>query len=231
MSSSFNYREFAPGPALSDAVECFWTGTTDRSATPSPHRILPDGCMDILFDFRATTTARACVVGTTNRSFTFTSAGPLDFLGVRFCPGGLTSLIAVDAAELTNQRADLSNFWGAAAETLWHRLAEAAPAARIADLERSTGLSSRQLERKFAQWVGISPKTFARIIRFKRVVAAAEASPAPPDWARLAAEFNFADQPHLVREFKEFSDLSPVAFMVDSDAPCADVGFLQDARV
>jgi len=75
----------------------------------------------------------------------------------------------------------------------------------------STGLSARQLERKFARNLGISPKTFARVVRFKSVVAAA-GRPDPPDWVRLAGDFGYADQPHLVREFKIFSGLTPVDY-------------------
>jgi AraC-like DNA-binding protein len=85
---------------------------------------------------------------------------------------------------------------------------------RIRDLERSTGLSARQLERKFARHLGISPKSFARVVRFKAVAgAAAAANPDPPDWVRLAGDFGFADQPHLVREFKAFSGLTPVDYL------------------
>jgi transcriptional regulator GlxA family with amidase domain len=80
---------------------------------------------------------------------------------------------------------------------------------RIGDLEKSTGLSTRQLERKFARHLGISPKTFSRVVRFKNV-AAVTAKSDRPDWATLAGDFGYADQPHLVREFKAFSGLTPV---------------------
>jgi AraC-like DNA-binding protein len=99
---------------------------------------------------------------------------------------------------------------------------------RIADLEKSTGLSARQLERKFARHLGISPKTFARVVRFKGVAAAA-ANPDPPDWVRLAGDFGYADQPHLAREFKAFSGLTPVNYLNVINGPSQDVGFLQDA--
>jgi AraC-like DNA-binding protein len=99
---------------------------------------------------------------------------------------------------------------------------------RIGDLEKSTGLGSRQLERKFARQLGISLKTFARVVRFKAVVAAA-AGPDPLDWAGLAVDFGYADQPHLVREFKVFSGLTPAGYFHAMAAPRTDVGFLQDA--
>jgi len=41
------YRELAPPPHLARAVECIWTARQDGPA--SLHRVLPDGCADILF--------------------------------------------------------------------------------------------------------------------------------------------------------------------------------------
>jgi AraC-like DNA-binding protein len=249
MPSLLQYREFPPGPCLVELVECFWAGTLRPAArTSSCHRVLPDGCMDLLFDFRAGDSRRASIIGTMSRPFIFTTSGPVDLLGIRFRPGGLAGFIALEAAELFDARVDLTNFWGLWAQETWHRLGEATPAdrvgllqellgarangrlhidpfirhcvarieadrgsLRIGDLEKSTGLSARQLERKFAQNIGISPKTFARVVRFKSVVAAAD-RPDPPDWVRLAGDFGFADQPHLVREFKTFSGLTPMDY-------------------
>jgi AraC-like DNA-binding protein len=109
-----------------------------------------------------------------------------------------------------------------------NRIEAARGGLRISDLEKSTGLSARQLERKFSRQLGISPKTFARVVRFKGVMAAA-AGPASPDWATLAGDFGFADQPHLVREFKAFSGLTPADYLKATHDPHRNVGFLQDA--
>lgn len=244
------YREFPPGPLLAAFVECFWTSTVPNDPrTCAFHRVLPDGCMDLLFDFIAEDHQRTSVIGTMTRSLIVTTTGSVDLLGVRFRPGGLSAFLALDAAELTDTQADLTNFCGRWAEELWHRLGETTAAnrvpllremlgahangriktdpfirhciarieaargsLRIAHLEKSTGLSPRQLERKFARHLGISPKIFARVVRFKGVVAAV-ASPNPPDWATLAGDFGYADQPHLAREFKAFSGLTPSGYL------------------
>ena len=254
--ASPHYREFPPEPLLAGLVECFWTSTVRTAArTPSFHRVLPDGCMDLLFDFSAVSGWRASVIGTMTRPLTVRTTGPVDLLGVRFRPGGLSVFLTLDAAEVTDARMDLTDFWGESARETWQRLGEATAAnriwllqevlgkrangriqsdpfvqhcvtrieaarggLRIGDLEKSTGLSTRQLERKFARHLGISPKTFSRVIRF-RGVAAAAAHPAPPDWATLAGDFGFADQPHLVREFKAFSGLTPAAYQDAANEP------------
>jgi AraC-like DNA-binding protein len=41
----------------------------------------------------------------------------------------------------------------------------------------------------------------------------AAGNPDPPDWVTLAGDFGFADQPHLAREFKAFSGLTPTDYL------------------
>jgi len=249
MSSPLNYREFAPWPSLAGSLDCFWASSISAaSRAPLVHRVLPDGCIDLLFDFTAAGDRRATVIGTMTRALAVTTSGLVDLLGVRFRPGGLSGLIRFNAAELTDTRVDLGNFLGPQALELWHRLGEAAPADRIPLLQESlaargrdtlqvdpfvrhcvsqieaargglrvcehaesTGLSTRQVERKFARHIGVGPKAFARIVRFKAVEQAAAAEGAK-DWARLAADLGFADQSHLAREFRAFSGLTLTEF-------------------
>jgi AraC-like DNA-binding protein len=87
------------------------------------------------------------------------------------------------------------------------RLQECAGQLRIGDLARETGLSTRQLEREFTRRVGLTPKQFARIVRFQRVLRAM--SEGGQGWADVAAECGFTDQAHLVNEFRALSGLSP----------------------
>jgi AraC-like DNA-binding protein len=79
---------------------------------------------------------------------------------------------------------------------------------RIDQLAARLGLSSRQLEREFRAGAGLSPKALARIIRFQNLLQLiGEGSLC--EWALLALESGYADQPHMVREFREFSGQSP----------------------
>jgi transcriptional regulator GlxA family with amidase domain len=70
------------------------------------------------------------------------------------------------------------------------------------------GLSSRQLEREFRSGVGLSPKALARIVRFQNLLRLVGEGPLR-EWAYLAVEGGYADQPHMVREFREFAGQSP----------------------
>jgi AraC-like DNA-binding protein len=79
---------------------------------------------------------------------------------------------------------------------------------RIGDLARTLGISQRQLERRFAAGIGLSPKRWCRIIRFQSALQAMSAGRA---WVDLAHDLGYADQAHFSREFREFSGEPPSA--------------------
>lgn len=84
-------------------------------------------------------------------------------------------------------------------------------AARVAALQRAAGCSAQQFIRRFDAAVGITPKRFARLLRFnallRRIVRVGAR-----DWAALAAEGGFYDQSHLIHEFKSFAGMTPAAY-------------------
>jgi len=82
---------------------------------------------------------------------------------------------------------------------------------KIGGLAGQLGLSERQFQRRFQGAVGLTPKQFARIRRF-RVSMANALEEAPKPWGRVAVERGYADQPHLVREFSQLVGESPTAF-------------------
>ena len=83
--------------------------------------------------------------------------------------------------------------------------------AGVAEVADRVGLSSRQLQRRFRQAVGISPKLFSRMQRFQRVFQAMEAQAL--DWVDTAIECGYYDQAHLIRDFREFSGKAPTALL------------------
>ena len=94
------------------------------------------------------------------------------------------------------------------------------------------GLSSRQLERRFLDEVGIPPRLLASIFRFRRVFDLLEQSQSGR-WVSAAIGAGYFDQAHMIRDFKRFSGRQPEAFyrslnglsaaMVGSDAQTIDV--------
>lgn len=83
--------------------------------------------------------------------------------------------------------------------------------APIAELAARIGLGERQLQRRFREAVGLTPKQFARIRRV-RETAGGVLQRESRGWAAVAADFGFADQSHLIHEFSQLTGLTPVAF-------------------
>jgi AraC-like DNA-binding protein len=82
----------------------------------------------------------------------------------------------------------------------------------IATVARQAAVSPRQIDRAFARHVGLSPKLFARVLRFRRAWDARARHPAA-SWAAIAARCGYADQSHLVRDFREFAGVPPTEAM------------------
>ena len=78
---------------------------------------------------------------------------------------------------------------------------------RVHALAEHAGLGPRRFARVFRSSVGVSPKRWLRLRRFQRVIA--RAGDPIVDWADLAFALGYSDQPHLVREFREFSGITP----------------------
>ena len=87
----------------------------------------------------------------------------------------------------------------------------ASPETRIADLVARSGYSHRVFVRRFREATGFGPKTYARVLRFQRAVAAVSSSTGGDD-ARLALDLGYADQAHFCREFREISGLRPAEY-------------------
>jgi AraC-like DNA-binding protein len=73
-------------------------------------------------------------------------------------------------------------------------------------------VSSRTLERKFKQILGIPPKKFSNIVRFQRALEKIQSNSASGNLIDIAYEFGYADQAHFIRDFKSMSGIVPGSF-------------------
>jgi AraC-like DNA-binding protein len=80
---------------------------------------------------------------------------------------------------------------------------------QVATVVRRLGSSPRSFIAAFESKVGLKPKTFARLARLQRVIAAGQRG----NWAAAAAHAGYADQSHLTREFKELVGTTPAAYV------------------
>ncbi len=93
-------------------------------------------------------------------------------------------------------------------EWAWARIVDSGGAVPIAELADELGYSARHVGRAFRAAVGLSPKRYALLVRFGRLVSALDAGDAP-DWAALALDLGYADQAHMAREVRRFTGLTP----------------------
>ncbi len=84
----------------------------------------------------------------------------------------------------------------------------------VSAVAAAIGVGERRLSRAFDRWVGLSPKAFARVMRFRQVARAIQRGE-PPSWAGLAFETGYADQPHLIREFRALSGVTPAQYAAE----------------
>jgi AraC-like DNA-binding protein len=238
-------------PVLERWVDGFWTLESSGTA----HRVLPDGCIDFIFDLDsglakaqgAMTCAEIVALPAGRRLF-----------GIRFRPGAAGMFIDAHARALEDRDVDLDDVSYARVWRLGERVAEAPdhasrlrllgqfvldPRARkraadarlsravrlvrqgrgiwpVSAIAREVGLSERTLERLFGEHVGVRPKLFARIVRMEWTRALAESH--TTSQANLALSAGYADEPHLLREFRLLTGLTPGALLAERR-----VGFVQ----
>jgi AraC-like DNA-binding protein len=79
----------------------------------------------------------------------------------------------------------------------------------VESLAGHAGITRQQLTRLFRDRVGVTPKTYCRLARFHSALAYVRPADRPIEWSRLACELGYADQSHMIAEFRQFSSLTP----------------------
>jgi AraC-like DNA-binding protein len=227
------YREFDPPAALRGAIACFWARHGDGSAV----RVLPDGCTDIVWRsnqgavvagpdtaaWLSQTRPGELILGARLLPGAGGAALGLPLSGLRNQrvplpelgldrggrlrndaePGEALGLLVGMTTALVNDRPP-----DRAVQAAVVRLLD--PSQRIEQLASELGFSERQLRRRFQAAVGYGPKTLQRVLRLRRFLARAVADDAGTDLATAAFEAGYADQPHLGRECRVLTGLSPL---------------------
>jgi AraC-like DNA-binding protein len=203
-----------------------WRSTTDGD----PVRVLPDGCMDLLWSERG-----VVIAGPDTTAHVFSRQRGEKMTGLRFAPGFGPRVIGAPASAFIDQRVPLTAVMRAsivrkledelvgrddpstALEAFAHDTAHASVAHQslidgiVARVRRATpveriaddlGLSSRQLHRRCLEAFGYGPKMLARVLR---MVHALELARRGVPFADAAARAGYADQAHLSRDVKEFA--------------------------
>lgn len=205
---------------------------------PEPGRvILPDVCCDV-----------TCVGDRRFLTGPMTRAKPSQHVGqqvllLQIAPAAARQLLGVPIVEITDRVIPLDEVSRALARELMQRLetgrlaelVRPLPAARVAArfasaakaladgravraVAAQVALSERQLERLTYEHAGMTPKLFARIVRFRRAVMAARAG---TPLAAAATLHGYADQAHFSRDARSLAGCAPQALL-------PNVGNVQD---
>jgi AraC-like DNA-binding protein len=204
-------------------------------------RILPDGCLDLIWD------GRELIVAGPDPEARWHHAPPgQGYTALRFHLGTGAAALGLPASDLTGRSPALATLWPAArVRALTERVA-ADPAgalaefavtaaqaeqadpigpvvhglarrgASVAQMAGRLGLSERQLLRRCLPLFGYGPRRLGRILRLNRALAAARAG---QPLAEVAAGTGYADQAHLTREVRALAGATPTELLAEMAAP------------
>ncbi|HZE02843.1 MAG TPA: AraC family transcriptional regulator [Pseudonocardiaceae bacterium] len=219
------YREKRAPAELAGVVACLWR---DETSAPRRQRVLPDGCMDIIWMDGA-----VYVAGPDTCAFV-TTLGPGQLVaGLRFRPGAAPGVLRVPAWALRDRRVRLDDLWPgttiaeqiaeapdpavtlAAAVAPWAAtqpdpaldmvLARLRTGSSVAATADALGWTERALHRRCRDAFGYGPSVLRRIVRFQGALRlAGQGVP----FATTAARAGYADQAHLAREVRALAGVS-----------------------
>ena len=75
-------------------------------------------------------------------------------------------------------------------------------------LAKQSCLSPRQFNRKFTERMGVGPKLYSRVVRFYNAYQYKETHP-QDDWLTIALLFGYTDYQHMVKDFRQFAQVTP----------------------
>ncbi|MDR0385355.1 MAG: helix-turn-helix domain-containing protein [Prevotellaceae bacterium] len=192
------YQEHRPDIRLSSLIETYWsaTGLTENEKTV---KILPDGCVDIIFTLDRTA-GRVCpdIVGTMTRFLEVKYSTSVHMFGIRFKPAGITAFTRNPVEEFTDRSVEI-----AFVETLLDKSFYETPAGNKPVTEIIThidGYLLRQLPRLYCP--------DRRIVRAASLLSLAGGQLSPTD----AASKVCLCIRHFERQFKSSVGISPKTF-------------------
>jgi AraC-like DNA-binding protein len=89
---------------------------------------------------------------------------------------------------------------------------QAEPVANHADAIQPYPNSQKHLIEQFKQYVGLTPKSYHRILRFNDLLATIQ-NQQSIQWSEVSYLSGYADQSHFIKEFKHFSGYNPKEFI------------------
>jgi AraC-like DNA-binding protein len=262
------YKTISPGTVLSAFVKCYWTLDVPKETKPEKQRIVPDGCMEMIFhygdlfkqyfnDGHYIIQPRCFVFGQITLPLDIEPTGDIGIFAIRFYPEGFAPFATMPISQMENRAVPLEELFGDEG----HRLGDAILRANsneyrvgivetfllskftpesidliakstvavlmhfngqtsIDELSAHFKINRRLLERKFSSIIGLSPKQLSKMIRLQATLKML-ANKQFTSLTSVALEGNYYDQAHFIKDFKEFTGMTPKNFYSDNLAMSA----------
>jgi AraC-like DNA-binding protein len=120
--------------------------------------------------------------------------------------------VILDDLRRRSHDGELSREAGLANAALGHLRSAPRSTLSLDRIARRLAVSERHLRRIVQQRAGYGPKRLQRIARVQSAIASADRQPRP-DWARIAGDCGFYDQPHMIQEFRSLAGCSPAELL------------------
>ncbi|TCD01358.1 AraC family transcriptional regulator [Pedobacter psychroterrae] len=272
-----DYQTFQPHSDLASLVKCYWRLEVPVEAQKEKQRILPDGCIELIFilgdDIKRYTSEhefiiqpRAVVVGQITEPFIIQPTGYVHCFAARFYPLGFANFVTTPLKNLANKETPIGMLFGEeAAKELAQKMIGAANTdeqikiietfllqkyehkvtidhivkstveallatkgnTSIANLLKEDPTKRRQLERKFVELIGLSPKQLGKVIRLQSALKLL-LNQQPEKLTRIAYESDYYDQAHFNRDFKEFTGINPKEFLESDKMLLSAIFYTED---
>jgi len=225
------YHHLVPDTLSQPWIDSLWR-VHNPTDTPHPICVLPDGRVDIHFSTSPTEAFHCDLAGIDADPFSTEVPPQATICAVGFNLLAVEYIIQRPMARLTNMRLRLSdNFWGITQDDIqdfnqftrkittklseysnidadprkikmFEALYQHQGNISVSELADISHWSTRQINRYFNHWFGISLKTYSSILRFRASFAHIKSG-------NLYPQSEFSDQSHFIKEIKKFSGHTP----------------------
>ncbi len=225
------FKRIRPDAILADYVNSFWM-LTNQSDQAKPVVVLPDGRIDLICSYYATQSLQLRLAGLATEPAEASFPPKTTIFGLNLTLLAVEYLLERSVASLLNDSASLpAGFWGinevdfsdfepfcaALSYTIRARLIQPIDQRKrnlfrlldstngsmtVRAMAEQVGWSSRQINRYFTRYMGLSLKAYCTILRFRATFGQLKEG-------NLFPEANFTDQAHFIKDVRRFASVRP----------------------